>query len=141
MSGFLNIRNSRLEESCKKVFLTVLQNSLKNIENIRDAVYNLRFQAKGLKLFWRETPDTCFPKNFAEVLRTPILQNADRLLVLKHLRMRISCFLILKFWQILWKTSAMDFTTVGILQVIQNNQSRSLCVGTDNNLITFFTIN
>ena len=26
----------------------------------------------------------CFPKNFAEVLRTPILQNADRLLFLKH---------------------------------------------------------
>ena len=27
----------------------------------------------------------CFPKNFAEVLRTPILQNVDRLLLLKHL--------------------------------------------------------
>ena len=26
-----------------------------------------------------------FPKNFAEILRTPILQNADRLLLLKHL--------------------------------------------------------
>ena len=27
----------------------------------------------------------CIPKNFAEVLRTPILENADRLLLLKHL--------------------------------------------------------
>ena len=27
----------------------------------------------------------CFPKNFSEVLRTPILQNVDRLLLLKHL--------------------------------------------------------
>ena len=27
----------------------------------------------------------CFPKNFAEVLRTAILWNADRLLLLKHL--------------------------------------------------------
>ena len=25
-----------------------------------------------------------FPRNFAEVLRTPILQNTDRLLLLKH---------------------------------------------------------
>ena len=32
-----------------------------------------------------------FPKNFAEVLRTPILQNADRLLLLKHLlKMKIT---------------------------------------------------
>ena len=30
----------------------------------------------------------CFPKNFAEVLRTPILQNADKLLLLKHLKMK-----------------------------------------------------
>ena len=26
----------------------------------------------------------CFPKNFAEVSRTPILQNADKLLLLKN---------------------------------------------------------
>ena len=41
----------------------------------------------------------CFPKNFAEVLRTPILQNADRLLLLKHpLKMKIAApdkFLVL----------------------------------------------
>ena len=46
MSSFLNIRSSRLEVSCKKVFLKFLQNSLKNIKNIRDAVFNLKFQAK-----------------------------------------------------------------------------------------------
>ena len=33
----------------------------------------------------------CFPKNFAEVLRTPTLQNSDRLLLLKHLlKMKIA---------------------------------------------------
>ena len=33
----------------------------------------------------------CFPKNFAEVLKTPILQNADRLLLLRHLlKMKIA---------------------------------------------------
>ena len=40
-----------------------------------------------------------FPKNFAEVLRAPILQNADRLLLLKHLlKMKITAldkFLVL----------------------------------------------
>ena len=46
ISGYLNIRSSRLEKYCEKVFLTFLQNSLKNIKNIRDAVFNLKFQAK-----------------------------------------------------------------------------------------------
>ena len=46
MSSFLNIRGSRLEVFCKKVFLKFLRNSLKNIKNIRDAVFNLKFQAK-----------------------------------------------------------------------------------------------
>ena len=33
----------------------------------------------------------CFPKNFAEILRTPILQKADRLVLLKHLlKMKIT---------------------------------------------------
>ena len=45
----------------------------------------------------------CFLKNFAEVLRLPILQNADRLLLLKHLKMKTAApdkFLVLmrKFW-------------------------------------------
>ena len=29
----------------------LLQNSLKNIKNIRDAVFNLKFQTKGLQLY------------------------------------------------------------------------------------------
>ena len=41
VSSFLNIRGSRLE-----VFLKFLQYSLKNIKNIREAVFNLKFQAK-----------------------------------------------------------------------------------------------
>ena len=33
----------------------------------------------------------CFPKNFAEVLRTPILQNSDGQLLLKYLlKMKIA---------------------------------------------------
>ena len=33
----------------------------------------------------------CFPKNFAKVLRTPIVQNADRLLLMKYLlKMKIA---------------------------------------------------
>ena len=46
MSNFLNTRSGRPEVSCKKLFLKFLQNSLKNIKNIRDAVFNLKFQAK-----------------------------------------------------------------------------------------------
>ena len=38
----------------KKVFLKILQNSLKNI---RDAVFHvIKFQAKGLQLYWKKTP-------------------------------------------------------------------------------------
>ena len=118
MSGFLNIRSSRLEESCKNVFLKFLQNSLKNIKNIRDAVLNLKFQAKWSITFLKRDK-TCFPKNFADVLRTPTSQNADTLLLLKQLKMRISCFLVLKFWQILWKKPVKDFTSVVILQVTE----------------------
>ena len=132
MSPFLNIKSSRLQESCKKVFLTFLQNSLKNIKNIRDAVFNLKFQAKRSTFFLRRDSGICA---FGDVWRTLIFQNTDRLLLLKCLRMKISCFLVLKFRQILWKIPAKDFTSVVI------PQSRSLCVRTDNNLITFFTIN
>ena len=35
-----------MEESCKKVFLEFMQNSLKNVKHIRDAVFNLKFQPK-----------------------------------------------------------------------------------------------
>ena len=56
ISGFLNIRGSRLEESCKKVFLTFLQKSLKNIKNNRNTVFTLKFQAKRSTTFWKETP-------------------------------------------------------------------------------------
>ena len=77
MSGFLNIRNSRLDESCKIVFLTFFQNSLKNIKNIRDAVFNLKFKAKRSITFLKRLQNMCFPKNFVEVLRTPFSQNAN----------------------------------------------------------------
>ena len=123
MSGFLNIRSSRLEESCKKVLLTFLQNSLKNIKNIRDAVFNLKFQAKGSTTFLKKDSGICaFLRILQKFCRTPILQNADRLLLLKHIRIGISCFLVLKFWQILWKIPAKDFTSVVILQVTEKSE-------------------
>ena len=45
----------------------------------------------------------CLLKNFVEVLKTPILQNTERLLLLRHLKMKIEApnkFLVLmrKFW-------------------------------------------
>ena len=47
MSSFLNIRSSHLEfTKCKKGVPKTLQDSLKKIKNIRDAVFNLKFQAK-----------------------------------------------------------------------------------------------
>ena len=64
MSGFLNIRGSRLEESCEKVFLTFLQNSLKNIKNIRDAVFTLKFQAKRSTGFLKRGSSICASKEF-----------------------------------------------------------------------------
>ena len=53
---------------------------------------NLKFLAKrSTTLFKKRLRHMYFPKNFAEVLRTPILQNADRLLLLKHLlKMKIT---------------------------------------------------
>ena len=56
MSSFLNVRSSRQEESCKTyVFkINILQYSL---ENIHDTVFLLlKFQAKDLQLYWKETP-------------------------------------------------------------------------------------
>ena len=68
------------------MFLKFLQNSLKNIKNIRDAVFNLNFQTKRSITLLKGDFGTCaFPENFVEVSRTPIFQNADRLLFLKHL--------------------------------------------------------
>ena len=62
-----------------KAVLKCFANSLENIKNIHGAAFNLRLR------------HMCFPKNFAEVLKTPILQNADRLLLLKHLlKMKIA---------------------------------------------------
>ena len=60
--------------------------------------------------------------------------------------LRISCFLVLKSWKILWKIPAKDFTSLVVLQAgniraAHHNQSCSLCDWIDNNLITFFTIN
>ena len=55
----LNIRSSRLEESCKKIFLTIFQNSLKNIKNIRYPVFNLKFQAKESTIFLKRDSDIC----------------------------------------------------------------------------------
>ena len=86
----------------------LLQNLLKNIKNIRDAVFDLKYQAK------RSTDSgvCAFLRISQEVLRTPILRNTDRLPLLKHLRMRISCFL-------LWKIAAKDLTYVVVLQITE----------------------
>ena len=111
ISGLLNIGSSHLEASCKKVFL--LQNLLKNIKNIRDAVFDLKLQTKRSTTFLKKGLwHMCFLKNFAEVLRAPVLRNTDRLPLLKHLRMRISCFL-------LWKIAAKDLTSVVVLQITE----------------------
>ena len=64
ISGYLNIRSSRLEEYCEKVFLTFLQNSLKNIKNIRDAVFTLKFQAKRSTGFLKRGSSICASKEF-----------------------------------------------------------------------------
>ena len=39
---------------------------------------------KGLQFTEKRLQYMCFPKNFAEVLRTSIFQNTNRLLLLKH---------------------------------------------------------
>ena len=55
MSIFLNIRSSRLEVSCEKS--SDNKSFTKFIEKYPDAVFNLiKFQAKGLQLYWREIP-------------------------------------------------------------------------------------
>ena len=46
MWSVLNIRTSRLEVSCKKSVLKVFAKLIEYIKNIRDAVFNLKFQAK-----------------------------------------------------------------------------------------------
>ena len=97
MSSFLNIRSSRLEESCKKVFLTPFAKFIE--KNIPDAVFNLKFQSKSSITLLKRLRHMCFPKNFEEVIRTPILQNVNRLLLLKNfLKMTIAApdkFLVL----------------------------------------------
>ena len=54
VSSFLNIGGSRLE-----VFLNFLQNSLKNIKHIRDAVFNLKFQAKRSTILLKRDSGIC----------------------------------------------------------------------------------
>ena len=66
MSGFLNIRSRRLEESCRKVFLTFLQNSQKNNKNIRDAVFNLKFQAKRSTTLLKRDTGICAFLRFSQ---------------------------------------------------------------------------
>ena len=58
---------------------------------------NLKFQAKrSTTLLKRDSGICAFLKIVAEVLRTPILQNADRLLLLKHLLITLpDTFLVL----------------------------------------------
>ena len=85
MSSFLNTRSSRLEVSCKKdvLHIKILENSLKKV---RDAVFNLiNFRLKVYNFIEKGLQHMCFPKNSADVLRTPILQNAARRLLLKYL--------------------------------------------------------
>ena len=60
----------------KKVFLKMLQNSLKIVRN---AVFNLRL--KFCNCIKKRRQHMCFPKNFEDVLRTPILYNIDRRLL------------------------------------------------------------
>ena len=59
MSRFLNIRSSHLEVSCKKLLLIFLQNSLKNIKNIRDAVFDLKFLAKRFTTLLKRGSGVC----------------------------------------------------------------------------------
>ena len=60
MSSFLNIRSSHLEfMKCKKVFLKLLQDLLKNIKNIRDAVFNLKFQTKRSTTLLKRDSSIC----------------------------------------------------------------------------------
>ena len=79
----LNVKFSKYQKQSpegvllKKVFLKILQNSLKNI---RYAVLNLT-----KKILQHYVYSMCFPKNFADVLRTPILYHINRLLLLKYL--------------------------------------------------------
>ena len=76
MSRFL-IRSSRLMASCKK---GVVKNFPKLIEQYP--------WCRGLQLYWKETQVYVISQEFCRttnVLRTTILQSADRLLLLKYL--------------------------------------------------------
>ena len=60
MSSFLNVRSSHLEfTKCKKVFLKLLQDLLKNIKNVRDAVFNLKFQTKTFATLLKRDSGIC----------------------------------------------------------------------------------
>ena len=68
MSSFLNVRSSLPEVSCKKMFLKMLQSSLKTF---RAAVFTLiEFQALKICNFMeKRLQHICFPKNSAKVFR------------------------------------------------------------------------
>ena len=63
MSSFLNIRGSRLEESCKKEFLTSFAKFIEKYKKNRDAVFNLKFQTKrSTTLLKRDSGICAFPR-------------------------------------------------------------------------------
>ena len=105
--SFLNIRSSRLEESCKKCILKInsFQNSLKNIH---DAVFNLikfqlywNFNIIGLQLYWKRLQHrwTC---NFIEKR----LQHRWACNFIKK-RLQHSCFLV-NIAKYLWAASFIE---------------------------------
>ena len=64
VSSLLNIRSTSPEVSCKKVLLKFLLKSL-----LLSLIWNFRLANFIEKIYLH----TCFPENFAEVLKTPIL--------------------------------------------------------------------
>ena len=84
----LNVKFSiyQKQSSCKK---RVVKNVTKLIEQYPWCSFKFsKFQAKGLQLYWKETPVYVISQEFCRttnVLRTTILQSADRLLLLKYL--------------------------------------------------------
>ena len=64
VSSLLNIRSTRPEVFCKKVFLKFLLKSL-----LLSLIWNFKLINFIEKIYLH----TCFPENFAEVLKAPIL--------------------------------------------------------------------
>ena len=55
----------------KKVFVKFLQYLLKNIRAV--VLSLIKFQAKSLQLYQKQTPAHVLSNNFAKVIKTPIL--------------------------------------------------------------------